>query len=513
MQKSPDAITRAVIAQPVTGAVWDAGGREVLGSWQLSTREEYFQHGAGSDALQSREHTGVIDAVPERLSDGIKVMRNQGCPVVAIILSWNRHTLWLEESDLNTVPQRRGVGQLATEQVVLANRITFGHIYQSQNLLADFPWHCAQVKALYEDSENPGTITGYRLYRGNSDTDLGWKVTGMSGEPSVSMEGVLDAQGGQAVLEFIFPVPSCQLLFDGQGKLEVLSWEGNLMAQAFSGDVITVPPKAWSLKVTAVDTAEHPALYIQDVGRPVGYRPGVCNDCDDPEDITPPWALNDLPWIEPSNIQLLDAQPLTCYMDDILVLDGQALPWIEPSNIRVLTQDDAASKAFTCYMDSITIEFEPNELPWIEPSNITVISDEGAPDPGDNSAPTISWQDDTQWDNTTANTLTVEFDDPDGDDLEYVEFEATNILNATITSWLAQGWNGSSWENIPAQTPGGAGPFRVYNTTPGYSRKRILVSGFAYDSAETGDTAFDAAAEARDALDATTTDTLNVTIL
>lgn len=300
MSTSPDALIRGTIWQPATGTVWDADAREVLKAWRVSAVDQFFKAGDGSDSLQQTRHEAALDIVPELLAQGIRIIQRQDCPVRAVFFGWRKHTLWLEETLLNSVAVRAGTSLLATQRIQLTKRIVAGHIYDDQNLLFGFPWHCARAAPL------GGTPpTSYRLYQYNPDTPLGWTIPNDGLVPSVSYAGLLNAPGGEAVLEFEFPVPGCTLKYFGTGTLDVLAHPASplgVLNSIVNGGIVTLPPQTWSLRITVPHQSLLPRLEVSDVGKAVGYRFGICNPCDLPLTTEPPWSEPDA-FADPENLR------------------------------------------------------------------------------------------------------------------------------------------------------------------------------------------------------------------
>lgn len=347
-KKSPDTLKRVVIWQPNTGATWDGAGGDVLKDWAISPSSNYFNGGDGSQHEISRQFQASFGIVPENLAEGIKIIRRQKCPIRAVFFGFLKHTLWLEKTRMNTLPQRGGTGLLATERVHLQRRAAYPHIYDYQNIIGGFPWHCAQVQPLYEDDENPETVTGYLLHSGNPSTLLGWVITGTPFTPSVGYDGVLDAVGGTATLEFEFPVPNAVLRYEGFGSLSVLGHPDSTVgtiATVLNGGTITLPPHTWALRVTVFSGSDLPTVTVEDVGQPIGYRFGVCSVCD--INVVPPWA-------EPTATcytENLKPQEITaeCYTENLKFDQGSIAAECRTENLKLNPDSDSGGtgEAFT----------------------------------------------------------------------------------------------------------------------------------------------------------------------
>ena len=304
---SPDSMQRAVVWQPNTGTVWDAGGREVLGTWGINRSQKYFNAGDGSDKALSTSHTLMMDVVPEDLAEGIRLIAYQNCPVRAVVFGFVKHTLWLESTLLSRYPVRGKAGALATEQFRMKRKHVpgDGHIYDAQNLVFDFPWHCA---TMVQDA----TTGFYHFTRQNPDDQAGWRVEDATAAPSVDLLGLLNAGGGtEAILEFEFPVPNCTLKLEGIGAtLEALghpesSW--GVLGTITNGGTITLNELVWSLRVKVADGSYLPSITVETVGSAVGFREGLCNVCSQPLEEQPPWS-DITATIEASNLIVGDAE-------------------------------------------------------------------------------------------------------------------------------------------------------------------------------------------------------------
>lgn len=509
----PDGYERVVLFDPRSGSFADVDGHILQAATTPTVALSFFSGADGGDREVERRREMRFATIDGEIADGLVQLRDSCCLFQAVGVGLRRHVQFYEDSPLSLQTARGGPRGHAAEAFKLTASTYYGDYAESHNLLAVLGW------AELESWEDPDTNEWYlRRRQGGLVYDYVWDV-GIT-EPSFDA-GLSEWSVEQLHSPLLgLPIPGATLQVDANRAAAVVEFfrvdQTTSLGQTSGVGTfeVEVPRNAFFFQFRmGGGSHDAPVLEVADPGRARNLVfVNVC-DCEDasatPDEPNP----QDLPWMEPSNTRLLAPRPLVCHMDDVLLIEGQIDSWMEPSNITITEGSLDDFDPLACHMDDVEIEYEPNTDPWLEPSNIKIESEEDAGGGADNDPPTIAFAEDTTWSSNQSNRLRIDFADPDGDDLDYVEVLVDNIVGGTVLSWQAEGYNEGTgqWEAIPAQTSGGVGPLRIYNTTPGYSQKRLYVSGIAYPSNSTGDPVFDANATARDSFANQATASLTVT--
>lgn len=183
------------------------------------------------------------------------------------------------------------------------------------------------------------------------------------------------------------------------------------------------------------------------------------------------------PWWELTNVLAILPQDLECNVVDVVV-KYQTDPWWELQNINAQEKQADQQPGLECNTDNVLVEFTPNTAPWWELYGVTANqASDAPPDPGGGTAPHIRAYGNIQWREGMYGLIYMEFEDEDGDDLEYIQAQLqVDPADVELFAVLCAGWNGSSWDNLSVQETITPAALTWVNTATGYAKKRIAIT-------------------------------------
>ncbi len=294
---------RMVMWQPRSGAVVDVMGHEALANATPADRSIYYR-GSSSTKL-SGSNSLAMRVIKSDLLRQMWKMKNLGCDIQLAMFGFSRHQMWLSDSKLQMVPQWNQGGRMAGQRIEVNMARSAAAISQVTNLFEFAPWYNTTATVSQAAASGSGSGSGAGSGSAASYVLLDRKNTGFNGplwevDAGDAVDSLGTFTGDEAVLEFIFPVGSMQVRFEGNwaGSIVCKDWQGLTVstdAKTYGQDSeITLPLNLWQLRITVTQADEMPRAVVVYAGSSQGVREGVCLDCSDPDAVAsgvPDWVL------------------------------------------------------------------------------------------------------------------------------------------------------------------------------------------------------------------------------